>query len=150
MSHHLLLIHGSHRYFYSASLQANLPPFERIPKAPITSYNNIGGTEFMGIIKRIYSSVIQWLKNLFQTPNGSAGKAYIRLKTQWLKHFNENTTFKGIALKVFMMLPGLMLRKPYATSKSRDHSKALERRSSCGTRVNSLKFWEKGLSFNRS
>ena len=43
----------------NTSLQANLPPFERIPKAPIPSYNNIGGTEFMGIIERIYSSVIQ-------------------------------------------------------------------------------------------
>ena len=111
-----------------SSESANLPPYEHVPRVPTTTYNNTDGHTFVNSIEHIYSTIIQWRKNLFQTPSGSAGKIYIKLLTTWLKHFNDNSSFKGVAMKVYMILPCLMLQKPSRTSKSRDHTKALERR----------------------
>ena len=109
-------------------IQANLPGYDCVARTPTTTYNNTNGQDFLEVVEKIYSNTVKWRKNLFQIPSGNAGKAYIRLSMLWLKHFNDNSSFKGIALKVFMILPCLMLQKPSATSKSKDHTMALERR----------------------
>ena len=49
-------------------------------------------------------------------------------RTEWLSKFNTDTNVKGIALKVFMILPIILLQKPSARSKAKDHSEALLRR----------------------
>ena len=83
----------------------------------------------------MYDTITEWRENLFQTPSGKAGKDFIKLLTVWLKKFNTDSTFKGIGLKVFMTLPSLMLQKPSATSKTKDHVGALQSR---------LELWNKG------
>ena len=42
--------------------------------------------------------------------------------------FNGVSKLNGIALKVFMILPALMLQKPSQKSKAKDHSECLSRR----------------------
>ena len=106
-------------------VQSNLPSFVNVPAVPTALYNGIDGQTFAEAVDEIYSSIITWRKNLFLTPSGEAGKAFIKLLTTWLKNFNSDSTFKGIALKVFMVLPSLMLQKPSSTSKTKDHVKAL-------------------------
>ena len=59
----------------------------------------------------------------------------IKLIIEWLKNFVVGNTFQGLSLKVVMTIPNLMLQKPSATSKAKDHSKALEER---------LKKWGEG------
>lgn len=46
----------------------------------------------------------------------------------WLDHYNRETAFKCIALKVFMTLPCLLLQKPSRNCKAKDHVKKLEER----------------------
>ena len=61
-------------------------------------------------------------------PSGNAGKAFIKLQTEWLRKYNENLVFKGIALKVYMLLLMILLQKPSPASKSKEHTEALKRR----------------------
>ena len=46
----------------------------------------------------------------------------------WIKQFNADSDLNSVALKAFMVLPTLILQKPSATSKSKEHSAAIERR----------------------
>ena len=76
-----------------------------------------------------------WRKNLFLIPSGQQGRKVIQLLSEWLALYNINTSFQGIALKVFMVIPALMLQKPSAKSKARDHVKILSQR---------LELWQAG------
>ena len=79
-------------------------------------------------MNRYYNEAVKFRKNLFLVPTGNSGKEYVRLLTEWLTHFNSGNTFHGIAMTVLMTLPNLLLQKPSAKSKARDHTKALEQR----------------------
>lgn len=59
---------------------------------------------------------------------GKAGKNFVAELTFWLKQFNSNSDLNHIALKAFIVLPALILQKPSSTSKSKEHSGAIERR----------------------
>ena len=119
----------------TAPLEVNLPAYTEVPIVPTVPYNNIDGVSFADTINHIYNTILKWKKNLFQTPSGAAGKEFIKLLTLWLNNFNNNSSFKGIALKVYMVLPSLMLQKPSPTSKAKDHTDALRSR---------LRMWNKG------
>ena len=84
---------------------ANLPAYEPVEKLPTTNYNNTPGVLFVNNVEKFYNTIICWRKKKFQTTSESAGKSYVKLLTTWLKYFNDNSTFKGIAMKVFMILP---------------------------------------------
>ena len=68
-------------------------------------------------------------RNLFMLPTGKTYiKAYIKLTSEWLNHFNNDSTFQGLSLRVVMVLPNLLLQKPYSTSKTNERTKTLESR----------------------
>ena len=120
---------------YIESDTANLPPYAEINTLPDTTYNNVSPEIFTTNINKVYEEMVTWRKNHFILPTGKAGKAFIALITEWLGNFNNGNTFQGIAMKVVMVLPNLLLQKPSAKSKAKDHSKALEER---------LKMWKDG------
>ena len=98
------------------------------------------GLQFTQTIDNIYDEIVHWRKNLFKLPSGTAGRSFISLLTNWLDHFNRGTEFRRIALKVFMVLPCLLLQKPSRQGKSKEHSKKLgERQQLCNEgRINEL------------
>ena len=110
----------------------HLPPYEKIDHAPNIQHNGIHGKEFADIIDGTYDELVKWRKNAFIVPSG---KKIVNLLTFWLDHFNNNTCYKGIALKVFMVLPSLLLQKPSTNSKMKEHSHVLEGR---------IKLWNEG------
>ena len=61
-------------------------------------------------------------------PSGSADKEFIKKLTFWIKQFNENSDLNVIFLKTYTTLLTLIVQKPSAKSKDRDHTKAIERR----------------------
>ena len=65
---------------------------------------------------------------MFKLPSGKAGKAFIKLLTEWLMKFNNKDEFMGIALTVYMTLPMILLQKPSSRSKAKDNSMSLLRR----------------------
>jgi hypothetical protein len=93
-------------------------------------YNNL-----MQNTSAIYNEVVQYRRNLFKIPSGKGGKEFIGELTFWLQQFNSATKLNGIAMQTFMILPTILLQKPSARSKAKDHSQALERR---------LNLWKSG------
>ena len=74
---------------------------------------------------RVYDEILEWGENLFKLPSGNAAKIFIRELTSWLEHFNRESECKSIQLKVYMMLPSLLIQKPTRNSKARDHTEKL-------------------------
>ena len=56
------------------------------------------------------------------------GKRERTLLNLSLNGFNNEDAFMGITLKVYLTLPMILLQKPSASSKAKDHSQALIRR----------------------
>ena len=95
------------------TIRANLPLYEHISPIPDIPYNNFNGNEFADIINRVYNDITTWRKNVFLVPTGKQGKLFINLLTFWIEQFNINSSFKGIALKTYMVLPSLLLQKTF-------------------------------------
>ena len=91
-------------------------------------WGNISHQRFSEEINNIYNEVVHFRRNIFNLPSGGAGKHFIEELTFWLKQFNSNSDLNPVALKAFMVLPSVILRKPSATSKTKEHSVAIERR----------------------
>ena len=79
-------------------------------------------------VSKVYHEVVFWRANLFQVPSGKAGKDFVREAANILNSFNNNGGSKAYAIMLLMVLFPLVLQKPSAHSKSRDHVIAIERR----------------------
>ena len=91
-------------------------------------WGNIPFHDLVRWVNMTYDKSILYRKNLFKVPSGRAGKDFITELTFWLRQFNQSTKLNRVALKIFLMLPTLLLQKPSAKSKAKDHSTALDRR----------------------
>ena len=74
-------------------------------------------------------------QNIFKIPSGAPRKEYIREIIRWIDAWNSNSNIKDISWKCIMVMPALLLQKPSAKSKSRDHKEVLKRR---------FALWKKG------
>ena len=93
------------------------------------------GNLLQSLLIKDINEIVKWRKNLFLVPTSNKGKELIRELAYWFEKFNKNTAFKGISIKVFMVLPSLLLQKPSATSKTKDHIENLIKR---------LALWKEG------
>ena len=112
--------------------RANLPDISIKPTLEDSDtekvFANIPYNELVKRINTLYEEAVFFQKNLFKVPSGKAGKEFIAELTFWLRQFNQTSKLNKIALKIFMMLPTILLQKPSAKSKAKQHSEALERR----------------------
>ena len=121
--------------FFIEQIPEVVPNLPNYPESnnPRFSYHYIPGETFANlicneIIMNLYDKIVTSKKNLFKLPNGSAAKAFIKELSIWLERFNRKTKHHSIVLKVYIILPALMLQKRSKTSKSREHCKKLEDR----------------------
>ena len=92
--------------------------------------------DLLQICNSMYDEVVFWRKNLFKLPSGAAGKQYIREMTRLIEIWNEQKLpVSDISLKLLMVMPAVLLQKPYQNSKSKLHSEYLKKR---------LILWENG------
>lgn len=113
------------------TIQPNLPAFDILPsQIKEKSWGNLTYDGFCKEINYIYEEIVHFKRNIFNIPSGKAGKDFVAELTYWLKQFNTNADLNQIAFKAFMVLPSIILQKPSATSKSKEHSAAIERRLS--------------------
>ena len=119
-----------------STIQPNLPDYEVFPtEIKNKTWGNMSHESFCNTINGVYDEIVHFRRNIFNVPSGRAGKAFIEELTFWIKQFNSNSDLNSVALKAFMVLPTLILQKPSATSKSKEHCAAIERR---------LKLWRQG------
>ena len=118
------------------NINANLPPFidgNRLNST--TTVNTLPGDDFVNLVDSAYNETIFWKKNLFMLPSGKAAKLFILELSFWIDQFNRDTKLQHIALKVFMLLPNLLLQKPSKESKAKEHNTKLADR---------LQLWKEG------
>ena len=82
----------------------------------------------MKVIDNAYNGIITWRKNLFKLLSGKAPKLFIKELTTGLEHYNNNIDFQGISLKLFIVLPRLILQKLFKNSKVKDHCRKMNER----------------------
>ena len=78
---------------------------------------------------------MHWKRNLFKVPSGKAGKAFTRELSRMFSAYAERSALESVAMKAAMTMPALLLQKPNAKSKAKEHTSHLERR---------LKLWLDG------
>ena len=117
------------------SIIPHLPNFKPAAITPSSEHNGVQTELFEKLICNAYDEVIFWRKNLFMLPSGKASKQFIRELTFWIEQYNKNTHLHGISLKVFMLLPGLLMQKPSKQSKAKEHNIKLNER---------LQLWTEG------
>ena len=71
----------------------------------------------------IYEKIVYWKRNIFLLPISKSGRCFTD-KTTRLIH----SSLKNVALNAVMIIPSLLLQKPSKTLKTKDHTKALERK----------------------
>ena len=130
-----------------STIQTNLLSYEVFPtEIKNKTWGNISLEGFCDTINGVYDEICYFRRNIFNVPSGRAGKAFTEELTFWIKQFNSNWDLNFVALKAFMVLPTLILQKPSATSKSKEHSAAIDRRFNLG-RQGDLDLLEREVRF---
>jgi len=93
------------------------------------------GSDIAHQIQNAYEHIVHWRRNIFMPPTGSATKSMMQEMVKLLKAWNDHTELGKLALCALMIMPALLMQKPFAKSKSRDHVAALKRR---------LEMWQSG------
>ena len=91
--------------------QAFLPHHKTMKRIPNHPCYGPESEEFVKVIGDAYNGIITQRKKLFKLPSGKAPKLFIKELKTWLEYYNNNSDFQGIALKMFIVLPILILQK---------------------------------------
>ena len=105
----------------------DLPCFQ-LSSAPNFRWGEKDGESFSHSINQCYNEIVHWKRNLFKVPSGKAGKMFTSELTRLFRAYADQSAIESIALTAAMVMPSLLLQKPHAKSKAKDHTIALERR----------------------
>ena len=118
--------------------QANLNTQPAEPKPPDKPENIIETStykwgehtnkQFEENVSSIYEKIVYWKNDIFLLPTGKSGRYSIDETTRLIDAYVRDSPLKNIALKAAMNMPSLLLQKSSEDSKTKDHTKALERR----------------------
>lgn len=86
-------------------------------------------------ITKAYEEIVHWKRNNFLVPSGKVGKSFIRELARLYQSYADNAPLQCIALKACSVMQSLLLQKPHAKSKAKEHTTHLERR---------MKLWAQG------
>ena len=104
-----------------------LPDF--IPVQPASfKWGEIEGEAFCQDIQECYNQIVHWRRNLFKVPSGQAGKSFVRGLTRMFQSYADASALETVALQAAMVMPALLLQKPHAKSKAKEHNVHLNRR----------------------
>ena len=95
---------------------------------PAFTWGSCDSTIFTNLLNDAYREVVHWRPNLFKVPFGKAGKSFVSELASLYKAFVSSSAMESIAMKAIIVLPILLLQKPSAKSKAKEHNACLERR----------------------
>ncbi len=87
-----------------------------------------GLQEIEQVVDEAFSRIVKWDKNIMSVPRGKCGKEFIAEVTRLLQLFNKQTAWPPLAIHLLLIFFPIMLQKPSANSKAREHSKYLFKR----------------------
>ncbi len=97
---------------------------------PNFSWGSQDGEAFTETITSLYSEVVHWRRNLFKVPSGKTGNLFVKELSRLLAAYVDDSALSSVALFAAMVFPALVLQKPSKKSKSKEHTRLLERRMS--------------------
>ena len=98
----------------------SLSPFAAMSD-PKFKWGEIDGRSFCEAVSEAYDEITHWKRNVFSPPSGQSGKAFIKECTRLLLEYAEGSSLECVAVKALMVLPSLLLQKPFQKSEARDH-----------------------------
>lgn len=121
----------SSKHMGSSHVQANampdLPPFQMASATDFT-WGNLSGEDFSCAVHSAYSEAVHWRRNLFLVPSGSVGKDFVKELTKLFNAYAQASALESVALEAISVACCVLLQRPHASSKSKDHISALQRR----------------------
>ena len=91
-------------------------------------WGRLSGAEFAHVNQCAFLEIAHWRRNAFMVPSGNVGKQFVRELTALFTAYANSSAMESAAMTAIMVACALLLQKPYAASKTRDHVNALERR----------------------
>jgi len=68
-----------------------------------------------------YDEVIHWRKVLFKLPSGKSGKSFVSEVFHLFNAYAKGSALECVALKTVMIMPVLLLQRPYYRSKNHEN-----------------------------
>ena len=103
---------------------ATLPPVAE----PNFTWGAKDAASFCDDLNTAYKEVSQWQRNLFDTPRGSAGKAFVYELARLFRAVGQGTALESIALKAVFVASSLLLQRTCPCAKPTDNAKRLGER----------------------
>ena len=114
----------------TSSIPPTLLPAYKACADPYFTWGSLDGKTFTETISTVYSEVVHWRRNLFKVPSGKAGNLFVKELSRLFAAYVDDSALQLVALSAAMVVPALVLQKPSKTSKSKEHTRLLERRLS--------------------
>ena len=93
---------------------------------PNLKWGNLKGYQVIkNEIDTAYSKIVKWERNIFELPRGKAGKDIIQELIRLMQLLNNKTTWDSLSMDLVIIFLPLMLQKPSAKSKRKDHVRYL-------------------------
>jgi len=105
----------------------SLPSYRESSAADFT-WGDMNGLDFVDAIHCAYCEIVHWRRNVFLVPSGATGKEFVKELTRLFNAYAQASALESVALEAIMVASCLLLQKPYALSKTKDHTAALKRR----------------------
>ena len=112
----------------------HFPSFD-VMCTPNFIWGDVPGETFTHSVTCCYDEVVHWRKSLFKIPLAKCGRAFVTEQARLFRAYATGSALECVAFKAAMIMPVLLLQRPYAKSKDRDHIEHLTRR---------LSLWNKG------
>ena len=89
--------------------------------APNFIWGDVPGESFVHSVTCCYDKVVHWRKVLFKIPQAKCGRAFVAEQARLFRAYAVGSALESIALKAAMIMPVLLLQRPYVKSKEKDH-----------------------------
>jgi len=89
-------------------------------------WGDVDGVTFCQLMRDTYEDVVHWRRNSFLVPSGKSGKDFVLELARLYQAYADNSSLHSIALTACSVFQVLLLQKPHANSKSKEHIACLE------------------------
>ena len=102
-----------------------LPSFDAISESTFV-WGVLDGRSFSESIISCYNEIVHWRQNVFKVPTGKVGNLFVPELARLFQAYADSSAMKSVALYAAMVMPSLLLQKPYPKSKSKDHNSSFK------------------------
>ena len=99
------------------------------PSTPCTGFQwgDKDGDTSCQLMRDVYETVVHWRRNSFLILSFKAGKGFVKELARLYQAYADNSALHSIAFTACCVFQVLLLQKPHAKSKSKEHVACLER-----------------------